>query len=164
MNSTQRKFLVDKIQEKVTARIKELQDQKQSFPSASNYLFKAIMNNELKLQSEEVILEAIKQKALQAKEGENWLSEDRMGWEKENTVRIFTKSLFVLPEDYYTEYKRVKAFNENIDAEIKELKIHKDSIEIRIQLASDKSLQNLINEVDDMGDVSLVSTKLKLLN
>lgn len=164
MNSTQRKFLVDKIQEKVTARVKELQEQRLSYPSASNYLFKAVLNNELKLQSEEVILEAIKQKALQAKEGSNWLSEEYMGMNKENTIKIAIKSLFVLPEDYYTEYKRVKEFNEKIEAEIKQLKIEKDSIEMRIQLASDKTLQNLINEVDDMGDISLVNTKLKLIN
>lgn len=33
----------------------------------------------------------------------------------------------------------------------------------RIQLASDKTLEKMISEVDDMGDVSLMDTKLKSL-
>jgi len=35
---------------------------------------------------------------------------------------------------------------------------------MRVQLASDKTLQKLINEVDDMGDLSLMDTKLKMLD
>jgi len=38
------------------------------------------------LKSQEHILNAIKQKALSAKEGQNWISGDTMGWEKERLV------------------------------------------------------------------------------
>jgi hypothetical protein len=30
-------------------------------------------------------------------------------------------------------------------------------------VASDKSLEKLVNEVDDMGDISLMDTRIKLL-
>jgi chromosome segregation ATPase len=164
MNATQRKFLVDKIQTKVKARIEEVRKGREEYPSASNYLFKAILNNELKLQDDEVTIAALKEKAMKAKEGVNWLSDDYMGANKENTVRIPLKSLFVLPDDYHKALQEAKEKNERIDAEIEELKSQLDTIEVRIQLASDKTLQKMINEVDDMGDISLLDTKLKYLN
>lgn len=163
MNTAQRKFLIERIQKKATDKISSLRDSKLKYPSASNFIFKAILNGELELQPKEVTLEALKQKALNAKEGCNWLSEDTMGFEKETTIKIGIKNLVVLPNDYYNESKRVSDFNKKIDAEIAELIIQKETIEVRIQLASDKTLQNLINEVDDMGNISLVDTKLKLL-
>lgn len=164
MNTAQRKFLIERIQKKVTDKIKILKDQQLQYPSASNYIFKAIMNDELKLQSEECVLNAIKEKALKAKEGENWMSDMRMGFNKENSIQLLFKKLIVVPEDYKIELDRVVSFNNDIKKQIDELNIQLDTIEVRVQLASDKTLQKLINEVDDMGDLSLVDTKLKLLS
>jgi hypothetical protein len=164
MNSAQRKFLIEKIQSKVKERIEVLKKQRMEYPSASNYLFKAIMNNTLFLKSTEDILDAIKRKALAAKEGENWLSNERIGFNKENTITLPWESLIVVPEDFLVERQRVEALNSAINKEIKELQIQLDTIEIRIQLASDKTLQKLVNEVDDMGSLSLIDTKLKLLS
>jgi LPS O-antigen subunit length determinant protein (WzzB/FepE family) len=167
MNATQRKFLVEKIQTKVKTRIEEVRKGFLEYPSASNYLFKAILNNELKLQDETTILEALKSKAMNAKEGANWLSDERLGMNRDSTVRLPLNSLVVLPDDYYKalqEVKEVKEVNERLNSEIKELKSQLDTIEVRIQLASDKTLQKMINEVDDMGDISLLDTKLKYLN
>ena len=62
MNSAQRKFLVDRINSKVDAKIQELQIKLMEYPSASNYIFKAIMSDNLKLKSEAHILAAIKAK------------------------------------------------------------------------------------------------------
>lgn len=164
MNTAQRKFLIERIQKKVTERIDVLKNDKLKYPSASNYIFKAILNSELKLQSNHFILEALKNKALNAKEGENWLSNMRMGFEKETEVHLRIKDLIILPDDYHKELTKVSEHNKKMDAEIAELLMQKETIEVRIQLASDKTLQKLINEVDDMGDLSLVDTKLKLLS
>jgi len=164
MNTVQRKFLIERIQKKVKDKIESLKKGMQQYPSASNYIFKAVLNGKLELQTNEVILDAIKTKALNAKEGENWLSEMRMGWEKEREIKLLIQQLLVLPDDYKEEVERVKKHNESIVAEINLLIIQLDTIEVRVQLASDKVLQNLINEVDDMGNLSLMDTKLKLLS
>jgi len=164
MNTSQRKFLIERIQTKTKERIEQLNKTKLEYPSASNFIFKAILNDKLELQSSEKILEALKQKALRSKEGANWLSEERFGFDKERTVLLGLNELIVLPEDYKTELERVKSFNEKIVSEINLLKIQLDTIEMRVQLASDKTLQKLINEVDDMGDLSLMDTKLKMLD
>lgn len=164
MNTAQRKFLIERIQKKATEKIKELENQLQDVPSASNFIFKALLNDELALKPQEVILDALKQKAMKAKEGSNWLSEEWMSITKNTTVKIELKSLIELPEDYYAELERVRLHNHAIEKEIAELKIQKDSIEVRIQLASDKTLQKLINDVDDMGDIRLIDTNLKQIS
>ena len=164
MNSIQRKFLVDRINTKVDEKIKNLRDSLEEFPSASNYIFKAIMSDKLKLKSEAHILSAIKAKALSAKEGTNWLSDERMGMNKENTIKLLLKDLIELPEDFHEQKNLVSENNRAILKEIEELKIQKETLEVRIQLASDKTLCGLIQEVDDMGDLKLVDAKLKLIN
>lgn len=164
MNQVQRKFLIDRITSTIKTKIDILNKSKIPFPSASNYIFRAVLNNDLKLQSEDVIKYAIKDKALKAKEGENWLSGQRMGFEKERVITLQIQDLIQLPEDYKEELKRVTSENSKIEEDIKGLRIQLDTIEVRIQLASDKTLQRLITEVDDMGDISLIDTKMKLLN
>ena len=49
MNTTQRKFLVEKIQAKAKQKLRELKDQKLEYPAASNFVFKAVMGDTLKL-------------------------------------------------------------------------------------------------------------------
>lgn len=50
-----------------------------------------------------------------------------------------------------------------INKQIEELNIQLQTLEVRIMLASDKHLQKLINEVDDMGDIKLIDSKIKLI-
>jgi hypothetical protein len=164
MNTAQRKFLIERIQQKTKDKIEALKNSRMDFPSIDNYIFKAILTDNLELQPSEVILSALKAKATRAKAGENWLSEDRMGIYKSTTIRIDIEELLKLPKDYNDELTRVREHNSKINEEISLLKIQLDTIEVRVQLASDKTLQNLVNEVDDMGSLSLIDTKLKLLS
>jgi len=164
MNTAQRKFLIERIQQKTKQKIEELKKSRMEFPSIDNYIFKAIMTDNLELQPAEVILSALKSKAKRAKAGENWLSDDRMGVYKSTTIRIDVSDLLKLPKDYDDELIRVKEYNSKINEEIASLQMQLETIEVRIQLASDKTLHAIINEVDDMGSISLIDTKLKLLS
>lgn len=164
MNTTQRKFLIERIQQKTKNKIESLKRDRMDYPSIDNFIFKAVLTDNLELQPNEVILNSLKEKAKRAKAGENWLSEERMGVYKNNTIRLDIKELVKLPEDYNAELSRVMEHNNSINEEISKLQIQLETIEVRVQLASDKTLQNLINEVDDMGSLSLIDTKLKLLS
>lgn len=114
MNTAQRKFLIERIQQKVKDKIEQLKSSLKEYPSASNYIFKSIMNDQLELQPKEVILNALKQKALKSKEGENWLSNERMGFNKERTIRMLIEELIVIPEDYKKELELVRSYNKGI--------------------------------------------------
>ncbi len=163
MNASQRKFLIERIQQKAKNRIDTLKKSKMDYPSIDNYIFKAILTDNLELQPHNVTLSALKRKATRAKAGENWLSEQRMGMYKHTTILIDIKDLLKLPKDYEEELTKVIEYNKKIEEEVSLLEIQLDTIEMRVQLASDKTLQKLINEVDDMGSLSLIDTKLKLI-
>lgn len=165
MNSTQRKFLIEKIQEETKRKIEVLQKSKMEFPNASNYVFKAILDGKLKLQSEEHILNVLKERALSAVEGRNWLSGDTMGFEKHRAIKFNNyEDIIVLPKDYEEELNKVKKHNSKISAEIEDLRVYLNTIEMRIQLASDSVLKRLINDIDDMGDIKLIDTTVKTLS
>jgi len=164
MNTAQRKFLIERIQQKTKDKIEILKKSMMNYPSIDNYVFKAVMTDSLELQDSNTIMSALKKKAERAKAGENWLSEDRMGAYKSSTIRIDIEELLKLPQDYNDELTKVRNHNSEIGKEIDLLKLQLDTIEVRVQLASDKTLQNLVNEVDDMGSLSLIDTKLKLLS
>lgn len=161
MNTTQRKFLVEKIQEKAKLKMRELKDSKLEWPNASNFIFKAVLNDELQIQPADVILAALKERALRSKAGSDWMSGSWLN--SERIVEIPIKNLLVMPADFEAEVVRVREHNEQIDAEIESLTQQLDTTEIRVQLASDKVLQSLINTVDDMGELTAVSYQLKQL-
>ena len=165
MNSTQRKFLIAKIQEETKKRIEELKKQKLEYPSASNYIFKAILDNTLEIQPHEHIINVLKERALRSVEGKNWLSGDTMGFEKLRAIKFEKhEDILVLPEAFKAEKDRVSNFNKEISIQIDYLQATLNGIEMRIQLASDSTLKKLINEVDDMGDIKLIDTTVKMLN
>jgi len=163
MNSTQRKFLIDKVTGRSKIMIQILQDSREELPEASNYVFKAIMDGTLEIQPSENILATLKRKALEARAGDNWLNKTR-GYNHESGVRLALKELMIEPKGYREECDRVKEKNRDLDNQIGELLRQVETLEVRIQLASNSTLQKMINEVDDMGDLSLIDTKIKLLN
>ncbi len=79
------------------------------------------------------------------------------------SVKIPIRDLFVIPKEYdelWTDYRKN---DEERKQRIRQIQIECDTLVTRIQLASDKTLEKMISEVDDMGDVSLMDTKLKSL-
>lgn len=164
MNGTQRKFLVEKIQEETKKQIQKLKNKKEEFPNASNYVFKAIMTDTLRLKPESEILAAIKKLAVNSKQDRNWLTESSFGFEKSRGIKLVIDELIEIPDDLYAERDRVKAINSEIEKQIEELESYLNTLEVRIMLASDKTLLQIINDVDDMGDIKLIDSNLKLLN
>lgn len=162
MNNTQRKFLIDKIQKQVNLRIDALRYKESNCPSLNNWILHAVLSNNFELKSISEIKETLRQKALKANDRDDWLGNKWMSGNKENVVFTIDQ-IFVVPDEYAVKRKeydeQLKADNE----EIRNLSIQADTLITRIQLASDKTLQTMINEVDDMGNISLMDTKLKLL-
>lgn len=164
MNQSQRNFLINKIKENIKVRVGALEGAKPEYPNMANYLFHAVMNNTLKIQPQEKILEVVRQKALKAKSGSNWLEDNRSWGSLERVVKFQISEIFILPDDYNKMLEDYMVRIADINVKIADIRIAGDSLITRIQLASDKTLQTMINEVDDMGDISLMDDKLKLLS
>ncbi len=166
MNTNQRKFLVDKITEKTKIKIKALEDSRPDIVMLNAHMLHKVMSNDFEIQPTEQLRKLIVQKALgvgkNKTDRDDWLGNNWGVANKKNVV--FTiEEFFVIPKEYQEMVDDANKQRDAINAQIKELKVQLDTLEVRIMLASDKTLQNLINEVDDMGDLSLVDTKIKLL-
>jgi len=162
MNQSQRNFLIKKIEKSAKDQIDALRSSIPNSPSLNNYLLHAVMSGNFDIKSKDEIKEVIRQKALKAKEREDWLGNSWHSTSKKSVV-FEAEEIFIIPEEYKSlasEY--IKSRNE-IEANIRTISLQLDSLITRIQLASDKTLQTMINEVDDMGNISLFDEKLKLL-
>jgi len=165
MNQAQRNYLIEKIKSTSKITIEHLRSSKKESLNLSSYIYHLIMTDKLQIKSEKDILEVIKQKALKAKEGQNWLSGQRDSWSSSNVdVAFRLKEVFIIPEDFQQKIDEIHKTNSEIDEKIRLVALQEEALCLRIQLASDKTLQTMINEIDDMGDISLMDTKLKLLS
>ncbi len=162
MNNTQRQFLIKKIQDVASNRIKAIENCKPEAPSLSNYILHAVMSDNFEILNTVEIKELIKQKALKAKERDDWMGNS---WGSASKDKIFfdAKTFFKLPAEYKILYDDYVQKTREANEEVHNIKIQLDTLITRIQLASDKTLQTMINEVDDMGNISLMDTKLKFL-
>jgi hypothetical protein len=167
MNQSQRTFLLDRVKKKAREATKVLEKQMKSEPDMKNHVFMAIMNGTLKMRTSKEIFESLKKRALDSDQSNNWLMMKSRGYynDKEDpTVVLECSDLFQLPESYAVEKKKADEHNAALQQQINAIDLHMESLEVRITLASDKTLQQMINEVDDMGNLSLIDTKIKLLS
>jgi len=167
MNSQQRKFLIDKITEKTKAKIKELKNNIPELISLNTFMLHKVLSNDFQINSIENLREIIINRALQVSKSkeirEDWIG-NAWGVANKKNVSFALDEFFIIPEDYKKIIEDRNKIAIEIEKQIKDLELHLDTLEIRIMLASDKTLQSMINDVDDMGDIKLIDTKIKLLN
>ncbi len=163
MNQAQRNFLVDQIENK--AKIKrdsfKLSDEEQP-PSLSMFIFHKVMSGDFEIKSNKEIKELVLQKALKGTDRDDWLGNS---WGSGSKDKVFFKlvDFFEIPEDYKNLLKEYRAKKEMLDAEKAKFEIEIETLITRIKLASNSTLEKMIKEVDDMGDLSLMNSKIKLL-
>lgn len=169
MNNTQRKYLTDTISAKIQGRIKEIETGKMEVPNLSAYVLHLILSNNFEIKNTESIREILMQKALKGassqRPAEFLSSGDRWGGSGGfNKVAFTIEELFILPESYQKLINEAHEHNFSIQEQTNKLRMQMEGLITRITLASDSTLQKMINEVDDMGDISLIDMKIKLLN
>ena len=164
MNQAQRNFLVNKIEETTKITIEALNSSKKKEIDTNNWYLHYVLSDQFEMQPIEKIREAIKQKALNHDKGNySWMNGDGWGSNKKNTLSFEPHELFMVPSELKQKVQEIREYNNNIWEQVSKIQAQSNTLIMRIQLASDKTLQTMINEVDDMGNLSLVDAKLKAL-
>jgi hypothetical protein len=166
MNQVQRKFLIDKIKErtKITVDAMSRETREDMPPSLTTYLLHAVMSNNFELRSTEELKETLRKKALTVKMGDtNWLGKSSWHTISDDEVLLKAHDFFVIPEEYKKMWNEWREKKNELEEKIRQIQLQSDTLITRIQLASDKVLEKMISEVDDMGDISLMDTKLKMI-
>lgn len=166
MNSTQRKYLIEKITERIRSKIKALESSIPEGISLNVYMLHKVMSNDFEIKPIEELKKVVLEKALKAGQEkshrEDWLG-NAWGTASKKNVAFTLDEFFVIPQEYLDMIEKRKEETNAIYKEIRELQIQLETLEIRIMLASDKALQTIVNEVDDMGDIKLIDSKIKLI-
>lgn len=166
MNSTQRKYLVDKITERIKSKISVLESSKPEGISLNVYMLHRVMSNDFEIKSNEELKKVILEKALKAGQNksyrEDWLG-NSWGNATKGNVAFDLNEFFIVPQEYLDMIEKRKEEINKIHAEIFDLRTQLETMEVRIMLASDKALQNIVNDVDDLGDIRLIDSKIKLI-
>jgi len=166
MNSTQRKYLVDKITERIKLKISALESSKPEGISLNVYMLNRVMSNNFEIKSNEELKKVVLEKALKAGQNksyrEDWLG-NSWGSASKGNVAFDLHEFFIVPQEYLDMIEKRKEEINKISAEISGLRDQLETMEVRIMLASDKALQNIVNDVDDLGDIRLIDSKIKLI-
>jgi len=165
MNQAQRKFLIDKINENVKKQIEVLRRKEpEQPPSLENYFYGLALTGKLEIRDTEHIKKVLCERAMKhtcERYSDTWLGTSAGDLIDKASVKIKIRDLFVVPKEYDELWDAYREAREENNERIRVLQMEADTLSTRIQLASDKTLERMIAEVDDMGDISLMDTKLK---
>lgn len=168
MNASQRKFLTDKINSAVRDKKQALKDAIPNKPDMNKYLTSAIMSNDFELKNIRQIRDYFTKRVLAAEDNDREKLVERSGGSYRNNyedskdfIQVDVDALFVIPEKFATTYNEYVEKKNALEDAIAKLEKEQEALITRITLASDRTLQKMIDEVDDMGAVSLMDTKLR---
>ena len=158
MNQQQRKFLITKIQESVKMKIRAIRDAVPEEPKIREFIKRDILNGSFEIIPNDQI-----KKMISRMTDPNLKIKGRSFSDYSDEIAFELKKLFIEPKDFKKIYSEYSMALKKADDEINKLNLQTESLIIRIQLASDKTLQQMISDVDDMGNISLMDTSLKQL-
>lgn len=158
MNQKQRDFLVETIMKKADEQIKELSDKQKNLkkPTMKIYVLDDIRKGTAKIRSSEEIIKDTPKAALSESTYSRY-------YENESDNEKWLTVIYEKPEEFVIAEKEYNEKNSALLNEIEILQSKRDTLVMRVKLAPDKRLEVLISEIDDMGDISLMDSKLLLL-
>jgi hypothetical protein len=169
MNQKQRDFLIDKIKDTASNKCRDLKARMPKQPDIASYILTEIMSGRINIIEYEEIKKLIMKKITDAvKKDEDWTfkknsyryNEDD---DRKTQIGLRLDDLFILPDNYEADWKEYRKTKEEIEKEINLITAQEETLIVRITLASNSTLESMIKEIDDMGNLSLMDTKLKAL-
>lgn len=170
MNESQRKFLIEKVNNAERKKLQEMDDVKPKEPNLNNYIVAAFLDNSIQIRTPEEIKEDVKARVLQLGPGETFVDgrRNRDVWGRRSNIQdgmieLPAEVLFDIPQNYrdaHAEYKEKYArWKEERDKVISTT----ETLVMKIQLGSNQVLDKLIAQADDLAEISLISSTLKLI-
>lgn len=171
MNDNQRKFLTERVNQTHKRQEEQLRKDIPIKPSLNNYLVAACLDGSLQLQDVEGLRNKIRESVLKYGKDDRLVEEDseddyryRNTTKPKNSVTLRAEDIFVIPEAYLKALKEYQEKKKEIDDKIKILDSQKDTIILKIQIGSNKVLDRLVEQADNLVDLSIVNSQLLLTN
>jgi len=167
MNQDQRKFLLARVEQTYRSESERLRNKLPEEPSLNNYMVAAALDGSLKMKKIEDIKKHIRDKVIKLGQSETLIHEEhdryrRYDEKSYHSITLKASEVFEFPEAYIEAMLKYNAEKEAIEKEISTLIAYKETIMLKIQIGSNAVLDRLIDEADNMIDLSLINSKLML--
>jgi hypothetical protein len=165
MNQDQRKFLLARVEQTYRTEQEKLRNKMPKEPSLNNYLVAAALDGSLKLKSIEEIKKHVKDTVIKLGHSETLVHEERSRYDSEknyHAVTLKAGNVFEFPEAYKAAMLEYETAKNHVQKEMDKLFSQKETILLKIQIGSNAVLDRLIDEVDNMIDLSVINSKLML--
>ncbi len=171
MNQHQRKFLLEQIEGIYKTEKQALNDRRPKAPSLNNYLIAAILDGSARLRSQEEIAGDIRKRVRDLGKSEGLVtasSSRRWGRgssdeDDEDEISLPALTLYVAPPDYAEARAAFDTAEAAWEAEKEALEASINAMRIKVQVGSDKSLEALVNQADNLCTMSLSASSKLLL-
>lgn len=169
MNQDQRKFLISQVESECKRQIEQLENSIPQKPSLNNYLIASFLDNTIQFADIDILKRNLRESVLNYGTADKLIheEEDRYGYgrskvEHSDEVRLDAKLLFVIPQAYQDAFEKYKKEKSDIQDKINQLCATQKTIVMKIQIGSSSTMDKLVMQIDNMGDLNLVNTQLML--
>ncbi len=171
MNQHQRKFLLEQIENIYKTEKATLNERKPTAPSLNNYLIAAILDGSAVMKSQEAIRDTIRTRVRDLGKTESLVAtESRYGGfgsrrseESEDVIQVPALALYDEPPAYAVKRAEYEAASDAWRAERDALEASINAMRIKVQVGSDKALESLVDQADNICRMSLTASSKLLL-
>jgi predicted transport protein len=173
MNQDQRKYLIAQVEDTCREQIEALEEQIPDKPSLNNYIIAAFLDNSIQFADIEKLKKKMRTLVLKLGSSEELVksSDEHRYYGARNRkkdedyadiVEIPAEDIFIIPQAYLEALAEYDKQKEGLEKKIKDLKNVEKTITLKLQIGSAATLDKLVMQVDNMGDLNLVNTQLSL--
>lgn len=168
MNQHQRKFLLEAVEKQYKREKEQIEKREPSEPSLNNYLTAAILDGSFVMKNPEEVRRAIFKRVRGLGKTEALL-ESSDGWgrrhkdENQHTINLPADVLFEMPPEYAKAYAEYEEAYGRWEKEIEALDQSIEAMRIKVQIGSDKALDLLVEQADQLCSMSLTASSKLLL-
>lgn len=170
VNQKQREFLIAAVDKQFKAEREKLGQRKPVAPSLNNYLTAAILDGSFDMHSPSAIRESIRRRVRDLGKGESLLDGSGRHWgrsrdndEGDDVIALPARLLFVAPPEYAKALSEYEKAMEKWKQEDSALESAVNAMRLKIQIGSDKALETLISQADQLCSMSLTASNRLLL-
>jgi hypothetical protein len=171
MNKDQRKYLADHVIQTYNTQVEVLKDSIPEKPVINNYLIGEILTGTVKMKSNDLILKYITDRANSLESDKNLVEKEETSYRRgrwtnkvtmEEYIKIEITALFEIPQSYTEAYDKYLKIKTEAEEKIAKLEAIKNTILLKVNVGSDKSLIALVDQIDNVADLNLMNDTLVL--
>lgn len=170
MNQHQRKFLLEAVEKQYRREKDTIEKREPKEPSLNNYLTAAILDGSFVMKSPEEVRKTIFRRVRGLGKAEALLAHSRDRWgsgrgdaDDQHTITLPADVLFEMPPEYAKAYAEYEEAYGRWEKEIEALDQSIEAMRIKVQIGSDKALDLLVDQADQLCSMSLTASSKLLL-